>query len=588
MKQKETFFDYPDFNNIKEIMQYSLEKYPKNIAFRLKDKEGKQVKYIDITYEKFFKEVNEFGAGLYETDMQNKRIAIISQNRYEWVLSYISILFGGMVAVPLDKDLTETEIENSLIKSKAECIIYDKKYEEVIEKVQNKTSIKIKICMDTYVGKDKSKTIIKTEGTKNNIIKTNIKEVQKKGKIALSEGKTDFLNATIKEKELAVLVFTSGTTSNSKAVMLSQFNIAKNICDMQKVEPFQNTDVNLALLPYHHTFGSTGQLIMLCNGITTTYCDGLRYIGQNLKEYGVTFFVGVPKLIEAMYAKIQDEIKKQKKEKIIKIVKVFTNLLLKFGIDVRRKVYKKIIDQLGGLRFVINGAAALNKDVEKGFNDLGIFIVQGYGLTECSPVLAAENYKYRKYGSIGMPMPSVELEIANKNEDGIGEIKVKCPNLMLGYLDNQEATDEVIRDGWFYTGDLGYIDKDGFVFISGRKKDMIVLKNGKKIFPEEIEDLINRIDLVEESFVFGMPKGDGDYLLSVKIKYDENTIKSKYPNGISLEELKNVLWNKVKDVNKYVPKYKHIKNMLITTEEFIKTSTNKIKRFEEIKRVVQN
>lgn len=577
MRQKETFFDYPDFNNIREIMQYSLKKYPKNIAFKLKEKEGNNVKYIEITYEKFFKEVNEFGAGLYDLGMKGKRVAIISKNRYEWVLSYLSILFGGMVAVPLDKDLTELEIENSLIKSKAECIIYEKKYEEIIERIQsnNTTNLKNKICMDELTQEDSQTN-------------TTISKVKESGKKLLNSGNKEYINAQIKEKELAVLVFTSGTTSNSKAVMLSQYNIAKNICDMQKVEPFQSTDVNLALLPYHHTFGSTGQLIMLCNGITTAYCDGLRYIGQNLKEYGVTFFVGVPKLIEAMYAKLQEEIKKQKKEKLIKVAKVFTNLLLKFKIDIRRKVYKKIIDQLGGLRFVINGAAALNKDVEKGFNDLGVFIVQGYGLTECSPVLAAENYKYRRYGSIGKPMPSVNLEIANKNEDGIGEIRVKCPNLMLGYLDNEEATNEVIRDGWFYTGDLGYIDKDGFVFISGRKKDMIVLKNGKKIFPEEMEDLINRIDLVEESFVFGLPKGDGDYLLSVKIKYDEKVVKTKYPKGISIDELKNILWNKVKEANKYVPKYKHIKNMLLTTEDFIKTSTNKIKRFEEIKRVAQN
>ena len=577
MKQKETFFDYPDFNNIREIMQYSLERYPENIAFKLKEKkDNKTVEYIDITYEKFFELVNEFGTGLYNLGLKNKRIAIISKNRYEWVLSYLSILFGGMVAVPLDKDLTEVEIENSLIKSKSECIIYDKKYEEIIEKIQtnNLTNVKTLICMDAL--------------DKTNENKTTVFDVKEKGKELLNEGNTEFLKAKINEKELAVLVFTSGTTSNSKAVMLSQYNIAKNICDMQKVEPFQSTDVNLALLPYHHTFGSTGQLIMLCNGITTAYCDGLRYIGQNLKEYGVTFFVGVPKLIEAMYGKVQEEIKKQGKEKIIKVAKVFTNLLLKFKIDIRRKVYKKIIDNLGGLRFVINGASALNKDVEKGFNDLGIFIVQGYGLTECSPVVAAENYKYRRYGSIGMPMPSVDLEIVNKNEDGIGEIRVKCPNLMMGYLDNEEATNEVIRDGWFYTGDLGYIDKDGFVFISGRKKDMIVLKNGKKIFPEEMEDLINRIDLVEESFVFGMPKSDGDYLLSVKIKYDEKEVKSKFPAGISIEELKNILWNKVKEVNKYVPKYKHVKNMLITTEDFIKTSTNKIKRFEEIKKVLQN
>ena len=583
MKQNETFFDYPDFNNIREIMKYSLEKYPKHIAFKLKEKQENKVKYIDITYEKFFKEVNEFGTGLYALGLKNKRIAIISKNRYEWVLSYLSILFGGMVAVPLDKDLTQIEIENSLIKSKADCIIYDKKYEDIIAKIQssNTTNLKTIICMDNQVLENNNSDF-------TNLLSTNLEKVKEKGKDLLNSGNEDFINAKINEKELAVLVFTSGTTSNSKAVMLSQYNIAKNICDMQKVEPFQSDDVNLALLPYHHTFGSTGQLIMLSNGITTAYCDGLRYIGQNLKEYGVTFFVGVPKLIEAMYSKLQDEIKKQKKDKIIKIAKVFTNLLLKFKIDIRRKVYKKIINQLGGLRFVINGAAPIDKDVEKGFNDLGILMFQGYGLTECSPVVAAENYKYIKYGSIGVPMPSVDLEIVNKNEEGIGEIRVKCPNLMMGYLDNEEATNEVIRDGWFYTGDLGYIDKQGFVFVSGRKKDMIVLKNGKKIFPEEMEIMINKIDLVEESFVFGMPKGDGDYLLSVKIKYDEKEVKNQYPKGISKEELKNILWTKIKETNKFVPKYKHIKNMLLTTEDFIKTSTNKIKRFEEIKRVLQN
>lgn len=583
MRQKETFFDYPNFYNIKEIMDYSLQKYPNNIAFKLKEKIENEVKYKEITYVKFFEEVNNFGAGLYKLGLKDKRIAIISKNRYEWVLSYLSVLFGGMVAVPLDKDLTEIELENSLVRSKADCIIYEEKYEETINKIlKNNKEINIitKVCMDN--DNQSSKQI---ENNKEKVKQSTLNEIIKLGKNELDSGNREYLNAKIKDKELAVLVFTSGTTSNSKAVMLSQFNIAQNICDMQKVEPFKSTDVNISLLPYHHTFGSTGQLIMLCNGITTVYSDGLRYIGQNLKEYEVTFFVGVPKLIEAMYSKVQDEIKRQKKEKIIKIAKVFTNFLLKLHIDIRRKVYKKIINNLGGLRFVINGAAALNKEVEKGFNDLGIFIVQGYGLTECAPVVCAENYKYRKYGSIGLPMPSVEVEIVNKNEDGIGELRVKGPNVMMGYYENEQATNEVIRDGWFYTGDLGYIDKDGFVFICGRKKDMIVLKNGKKIFPEEMEDVINKIDLVDESFVFGMPKGDGDYLLSVKIKYDEGKVKSKFPQGISIEDLKNIIWNKVKEVNKFVPKYKHIKNMILTSEEFIKTSTNKIKRFEEIKRV---
>lgn len=299
----------------------------------------------------------------------------------------------------------------------------------------------------------------------------------KNGKEEIESGNKEYLNCEIDDKALATLVFTSGTTSKSKIVMLSHYNIARNISDMQLVEDFRSTDVNLAFLPYHHTFGSTGQLIMLSSGITTVFPDGLRYIAQNLREYHVTFFVGVPLLIEKIYEKIEEEIEKKNKTRVIKIAKVFTNLLLKFGIDIRRKVYKEIIDGLGGLRFVISGAASLDKKVEKGLNDLGILTVQGYGLTETAPVLCAENYKYRKYGSVGFPMKNVEIRIVDKNKEGIGEIAVKAPNVMLGYYEDEEETNKVIKDGWFYTGDYGYIDSAGYVYITGRKKNTIVLKN---------------------------------------------------------------------------------------------------------------
>lgn len=575
MRQKETFFEYPTFDNIKELMEYSLKKYPNNIAFKLKEKQDKEVKYINITYKEFFEQVNNYGASLYNLNLENKRIAIISKNRYEWALSYLSILYSGLVAIPLDKDLTPTEIENSLVKSKAECVIYEDKYEEIIQEIQEKntTNIKYKICMND----------LEEDKITNN--HTDIKHLKEIGKKIIESGDREFLDLKINDKELALIVFTSGTTSKSKAVMLSQYNLARNICDIGKVEPFRDDDVNMALLPYHHTFGSTGQLVVLANGIMTTYCDGLKYIAKNLKEYGVTFFIGVPKLLESMYDKIQDGIEKQHKEKIVKIMIAITNFLAKFKINIKRKVFKQIIDELGGLRFVVNGAAALNKDIERGFNELGMFIVQGYGLTECAPVVSGENYKYRRYGSIGVPMPSVEVEIVDKNEDGIGELRVKGPNLMLGYLDDEEKTNEVIRNGWYYTGDLGYIDKDGFIFISGRKKDMIVLQNGKKIFPEEMEDLVNQIDLVDECFVYGMPKND-DLVLSVKIKYDKAKVRKKYPEGLSQEELEKILWEEVKKINKLVPQYKYIKHMIVTDEEFIKTATNKIKRFEEMKKVV--
>ncbi len=463
MREK-TFFEYPVFDNIKQVIYHSLEKYPNNIAFKLKEKTEEKTKYIDITYTKFLEEVNNLGTGLFSLGLKGKRVAIISKNRYEWALTYVTLMLGGIVSVPLDKGLTDIEIESCIIRSKAEAIIYEEKYEEIIEKVRKdgKSNLTEFICMD----KIKDKRYLR-----------NVMDI---GKKEIENGNKDYVDFEIDSKALASLVFTSGTTANSKIVMLSQYNIARNISDMQLVEDFRSTDVNLAFLPFHHTFGSTGQLIMLSSGITTAFPDGLRYIAQNLKEYKVTFFVGVPILIEAIYKKLNEGIEKKGKTKLIKIAKIFTNLLLKFGIDIRRKVYREIIDELGGLRFVISGAASLDKNVEKGFNDLGILTVQGYGMTETSPVLCAENYKYRRYGSIGFPMKSVEIRIENKNSDGIGEIVVKGPNIMMGYYEDEKATKEILRDEWLYTGDYGYIDDSGYVYVTGRKKNMIVLKNRKK------------------------------------------------------------------------------------------------------------
>ena len=567
MKKNETFFQYPTFDNIREIIYHSVNLYENNTAFKIKEKDGEKINYKEITYKKFLEDVNNLGTGLYNLGLKGKRVAIISKNRYEWILTYVSLLLGGIIAVPLDKDLTEIEIENSLLRSKVDAIVYADKYEEMLKRIraEGKTNLKEYICMD------------KTEEFRN------IYDIKDSGEKILKEGNDKYLKAEIKDKELAVLVFTSGTTSASKVVMLSQYNIARNICDMQLVEDFRSTDVNLAFLPYHHTFGSTGQLIMLSSGIATAFPDGLRYIAQNLKEYGVTFFVGVPLLVESIYKKLNKEIEKQGKTKLIKIAKIFTNFLLKFNIDIRRKVFKQVIDQLGGLRFIVSGAAGLDKDVAKGFNELGILTVQGYGLTEASPVVTAENYKYRKYGSIGFPMKSVEAKIVDKNEEGIGELVVKGPNIMMGYYEDEEATNSVLKDGWLYTGDLAYIDKEGFVFITGRKKNVVVLKNGKNIYPEELEFLVNKLEMVKDSMIFGLPKDD-DLLLSVKVQYDEEYFNEKYPN-IEEKEIEKMIWDEIKEINKTLPTYKYIKNIIVTKEDFIKTTTAKIKRFEEIKKI---
>ena len=563
--------EVPKFDNIKEIIYNSVKLYPENIAFTIKEKKEDKIEYKNITYTQLLEDINALGTALYEKGLQGKRIAIIGKNQYHWAISHLACLLGGIVSVPLDKDLQENELEESLIRSKVNAIIFDEKLTDKIQVVKEnqKTNIQEYICMSNIEGFE------------------NIKQLLKKGKELLKRGKQDFVNHEVDSKGMNILLFTSGTTSKSKAVMLSQYGIATNVYDMQIVETFLPTDVNIAFLPYHHIFGSTAMVVMLACGVKTVFPDGLRYIKQNLQEYQVSVFIGVPLLVDKMYANIEKEIEKQGKTKLIKVATKISNFLLKFHIDIRRKIFKQIIDGLGGkMRFVVAGGAPFDSRTERKFNEFGIHMVQGYGLTETSPVIAAENDKYAKYGSVGIPMKHTEVKIVNKDENGIGEITVKGPNVMLGYYENEEATKEVMQDGWFHTGDLGYLDKDGYLFITGRKKDMIVLKNGKKVFPEELETLINRNEEIEESFVFGMPdKEDKSKIkVAVKVVYSKEIVKEKY-GDISQEELYKIIWNKIKEINKTLPKYKYMVHMILTDEPLIKTTTHKTKRNEELKKI---
>jgi long-chain acyl-CoA synthetase len=570
MKNKKTF-EVKEFNNIKEIIYNSAEIYSSNIAYTIKHQEAKDIIYENITYKNLLEDINSLGAGLYKLGAKGKRVAIIGKNRYEWVISHLANLLGGIVSVPLDKDLQYDELENSLIRSKAEIIIFDEKLKDKIKDIKDncKTELKECICMS------------KIEGFKS------IKEIMEIGSKEL-ENNQEYVNYEIDENTMNILLFTSGTTSKSKAVMLSHKNIASNIYAIQSVEDIRSTDVNIAFLPFHHIFGSTCMIMMLASGAKTVFPDGLRYIKQNLNEYKVTVFVGVPILVEAIYKTIMKEIEKQGKTKLIKTALKVSNFLLKFHIDIRRKLFKQVIDALGGeLRFVISGGAAADPVIAKGFNSLGIKTVQGYGLTETSPVIAAEDDKHMKYGSVGVPMRNDIIEIVNKDELGIGEIRVKGPNIMLGYYEMPEETANVLKDGWFYTGDLGYIDTKGYLFITGRNKNMIVLKNGKKVFPEELETIVNRLDLVSESMVFGLESKEdkNDVKLSVKVVYDKEVVKAKY-QGKTEDELYKIIWEQIKEINTTFPRYKHIQNMILSSEELIKTTTKKVKRQEEMKKIL--
>lgn len=570
----ERIFNVPEVNNMKEVIYTAVKKYPENIAFVIKHQENKKVEYDNVTYKRFLEEINKLGSALYKLGLKGKRVAIIGKNRYEWALAHMANLLGGIVSVPLDKDLQFDELERSLIRSKADAIIFDEKLEESIKKIEHseKTNLKEFICMSEI------------EGYKS------VPELLKVGNEELENANNSYINAEIDNDALAILLFTSGTTAQSKAVMLSHRNVATNVHDLQSMEDINSTDVSIALLPFHHIFGSTCMAYTLACGVKIVFADGLRYVKQNLVEYKVTMFVGVPLLMESIHKSVMKEIEKQGKTKLIKIATPITNFLLKLGIDVRRKIYKAVIDGLGGaLRLVIIGGAPADPKILQAFDNFGITTLQGYGLSETSPVVCAENAKLKRNGTCGVPMPSFEVEIVDKDEKGIGEIRAKGPCVMLGYYEMPEQTAEVLKDGWFYTGDLGYFDTKGCLHITGRNKNMIVLANGKKVFPEELETLVNRLELVEESMVFGLPSEEdkNDVKLSVKIVYNKEVAENKYP-GKSEEELHKILWEQIKEINKTFPRYKYIQNMILTDKELIKTTTKKVKRQEEMKLILNN
>ncbi len=554
--------EYEYANDFRRLVEYAAEKYGESTAYIIKNRDNKlkETTYRNISFREHGEDINALAAYFIAKGFGNDPIAIVGKNSYKWATSYFACLTAGIITVPLDKALPEGELASSIMRSYAKTLIYDPDLEETVE------AIKAEIGEDVRL-----------------ISMSEFDAILSEGRDILQSVNKDKLFSEIDPDKLAVILFTSGTTSASKAVMLSQTNILQNAYDAVTTEDILHGDVNMAFLPYHHTFGATGQVVMLYAGVTTAFCDGLKYIQKNLVEYKVSVFVCVPLLIEAIYKKILAGVKKQKAEKKLAFGIMLTKTLSLAKIDLRRKVFKDIVDQLGGsLRFIISGASALDPNVIKGLEYFGISVIQGYGLTETAPILSAENMKNRRTGSVGKAMPQVDLKLVDVNSEGIGQITAKGPNVMLGYFENRQATDEVIKDGWFYTGDLGYIDKDGYIFIKGRAKNVIVLKNGKNVYPEEIETLITKLPFVEEVFVFGQEKSETDLVVTAKIVYKPDYLEEHM--GVKThDEIKEVIKKEIDKINETMPQYKHVKRLILTDQPMIKTTTGKVKRFEEIK-----
>lgn len=563
------------FNNLKNMINNTREKFGNKTAFYVGGDTIESSK--KISYNEFVNDIEYLGTAMIEMGLKGKRIAIISENRYEWEVAYLAVCCGTGVVVPLDKALQIDEIESLIIRSEAEAIFYSSKYNEFMQTIQKN-------------GKSKLKYFISMDLEKNDFNKFSQKEIIQKGKELLEQGNKEFINAEINNEEMNIMLFTSGTTSKSKSVMLSHKNLCTNILDIGECFEVNETDTFLSFLPLHHTFECTvGFLYPISVGSTIVFSRGVRHIAAELKEFKITAMISVPALVEKMYDKIMKAIEEKGKMSFVKKGITLSNALLKVGIDVKKKFFKEIYQSLGGyLRIVVVGGAPFSVEKEKGFWDLGFNVLQGYGLTETSPVIAAELTKQKRIGSIGKKMPSIEVKIDNPDEKGVGELLAKGDSIMLGYYENEEANEEVFdKDGWFHTGDLARIDKDGYIFISGRKKFVIVLKNGKNVYPEEIEALIDRSDLIKESMVYGMPDDDDDVKIGVKVVYDKEYIKNKF-GDINEEQIKEKIWNWVKEVNKTLPKYKYVKSLILTEEELVKTTTLKIKRNIEMEKIISS
>lgn len=555
--------DMLKFSTIKELLNNSCSKFADRYAYKAGNN---LVKYGDLK-----EDVNNLGTSLINLGLKGKRIAIIGQNSYEWEMAYLSITCGTGIVVPLDKMLPENELESLIKRSEVEAIFFDEKYEDTLKEISKKTDNNLRVLIS--MGKTNDSEII----TQSDLIKD--------GKELINNGNKEFLNSEIDENELAILLFTSGTTSRSKAVMLCNKNICANINSITQTLNVDETDSFLSVLPLHHVFECTvGFLYPLSIGSKIVIGRGIRYIADDLKQNEISVFLCVPAIYENMYKNIR---KKFEKEGHLDLLEQLEQKAQNCTMEERRKIFNQIHEAIDKkTKLLISGAAALDPEVEKGFRTWGFNLVQGYGLTESSPVIAVESDKEYRLSSIGRPLPGVEAKIVDANSEGIGELAVKGDNVMLGYLDDEESTNNAIQDGWLYTGDLAKIDDDGYIFICGRKKSVIVLKNGKNIFPEEMEKLVNKIDGVKESFIFGKctNKSKDDIKLNVKIVFDKAEVESIY-NVTSLDDIYKTFHEKIKQVNSIMPRYKAIKGIICSEEPLIKTSTNKIKRNENFARI---
>ena len=568
--------DATHYKTVKEFFIKSINEYPNEPC--ILEKPNHKEPYKVTTYKEFGEDVFGLGTALINIlNLKDKRVLIIGETQYDWYVSYMAMLCGVGIAVPTDKELPLNELENIVKRSRASAIIYSPKKEEDIKKIKEEIPE-----VEYFIEMKSEKPLNKKD--------VGIKSLIELGNNIIKSGNNDFEKIEIDPEEFKILFFTSGTTSNSKGVMLCNRNLAENINAVTAYVKVYPTDRLFSVLPLHHCYESTiGFLYPIAVGASVAVCEGLRYIVPNLQEAHPTAILTVPLLVENLYKKINEKIVKSKKDKLISTMITLTNALKTTGIDVKRKVFKEIYDNLGGnLRIVVSAAAPIDKKVGNWLEDIGITFLQGYGLTETAPISALTPEYKTCVGSVGKPIVQADIKIQNPNENGEGEILIKTPTLMLGYYEDEEATKKVIdEEGYFNSGDIGYIDEEGYVYITGRSKNVIVTQNGKNIYPEEIEMMLEKVEEVKECMVYGKQpdenskKEEKELIITAKVLPDYQKIEEIH-GKISEKEIYDILWKNIKEINKKLTSYKAIKCLEIKEGEFEKTSTMKIKRYKEI------
>ncbi len=565
MKKELKLYKVPQIKTIQEMVLQSAQKYGSKLALEDLNPTSPIGK---VTYNQLLEDILNFGSALKKLGLKERaHIAVIGENRIQWAISYLTCMCFNLVIVPIDRNLTTNEILNIIHESDTEAVVFTEHfYETFVDHKSSLKKVKHLICMDKAFPEDNVLSMV-------DLIKN-------------SEGYSVDKLPEIDPYDMAEIIFTSGSLGRAKGVMLSQNNLASNLVDMVSMLFMYPEDRFLSVLPIHHTYECTcGMLCPLYCGSSVHYSRSLKTVVDDLQKVKATMLLGVPLLFDKMFKRVAKAIKEDKvKSKIVPPLIRLSTLIENIGVkNLKKKLFKEVHKKFGGhIRMFIAGGAAPDPLVAKGLRELGFAFLQGYGLTESSPILALNQFDNFKDDAAGLPLPSVQLKINDPDEGGSGEVWAKAPNVMIGYYKNDMQTEEAFEDGWFKTGDIGFMDKDGFLHINGRMKNVIISNNGKNVFPEEIEDILNRSPYILESLVYGHADDKHDEVIAVQLVVDaEAFIEIAETKGVQINDelINSTIDKEIKKANKQLANYKQIKKFFIREQEFEKTTTQKIKRY---------